>query len=56
MFLNEAFNGVAATQRADIGDFKKFCLNLTTAAVPNLILPELMITQPMSSLSGYVTY
>lgn len=23
LFLNEAFNGAAATQRADIGDFKK---------------------------------
>ena len=52
-FLNEAFNGAAATQRADIGDFKKFCLNISTISLPNLILPELMIVQPMSSLSGY---
>lgn len=55
-FLNEAFDRSAATQRADIGDFKKFCLNISTVSLPNLILPELMITQPMSSLSGYVTY
>ena len=55
-FLNEAFDGAAATQRSDIGDFKKFCLNISTIALPNLILPELMIVQPMSSLSGYVTY
>lgn len=55
-FLTEAFQGAAATQRADIGDFKKFCLNISTVALPNLILPELMIVQPMSSLSGYVTY
>lgn len=56
-FLNEAFNGGdAATQRSNMGDFKKFCLNISTVALPNLILPELMIVQPMSSLSGYVTY
>lgn len=56
MFLNEAFQGAAATQRADIGDFKKFCLNISTVSLPNLILPELMLVQPMSSLSGYITY
>ena len=55
-FLSEAFNDASATQRADIVDFKKFCLNISTVALPNLILPELMIVQPMSSLSGYVTY
>ena len=55
-FLNEAFTGDAATQRSSMGDFKKFCLNISTVALPNLILPELMIVQPMSSLSGYVTY
>lgn len=55
-FLNEAFQGAAATQRADIGDFKKFCLNISTVSLPNLILPELMLVQPMSSLSGYITY
>lgn len=54
--MNEAFQGAAATQRADIGDFKKFCLNISTVSLPNLILPELMLVQPMSSLSGYITY
>ena len=30
--------------------------NATNVAVPNLILPELMLTQPMSSLTGYCVY
>ena len=55
-FLNEAFDSVAATQRSSLGDFKKFCLNVSTTAIPNLILPDLMLTQPMTSYSGYVTY
>lgn len=55
-FMNEAFNSSAATQRSALGDFKKFCLNVATVALPNLILPELMLTQPMTSISGYVTY
>lgn len=55
-FMNEAFDQSAATQRSALGDYKKFCLNLTTVAVPNLILPELMLTQPMTSFTGFVTY
>lgn len=55
-FMNEAFENSAATQRSALGDYKKFCLNVSTVALPNLILPELMLTQPMTSISGYVTY
>ena len=33
-FLNEAFEQSAGTQRTDMGMFKKFCLNLTTVAIP----------------------
>lgn len=55
-FMNEAFDNSAATQRSALGEYKKFCLNVSTVALPNLILPELMLTQPMTSLSGYVTY
>lgn len=51
-FLNEAYNA-SATQQSDMGMWKKFCLNLTTVALPNLIAPELVITHPMSSMSGY---
>lgn len=55
-FLNEAFDASSATQRADMGLWKKFCLNLTNVALPNLIANDLVIVHPMSSMSGYVTY
>lgn len=55
-FMTEAFNNSVGTQRADMHEWKKFCLNLTTVAVPNLVAHELVIVYPMSSISGYVTY
>ena len=56
-FMNEAFNSGAATNiGAQLGDYKRFCLNISTVAMPNLILPELMLTQPMTSITGYITY
>ena len=32
-FLNEAFDASSATQRSDMGLWKKFCLNLTNVAL-----------------------
>ena len=55
-FLNEAFENSVGTQRSDLGLFKKFALNLTTVALPNLIAHDLVIVHPMSSMSGYVNY
>ena len=55
-FLNEAFSSSMGTQRSDMGEFKKFCLNLTTVALPNLIANDLVLVSPMSSMTGYVTY
>lgn len=55
-FLRESFEQSTGTQRADMGLWKKFCLNLTTVALPNLIAHELVIVSPMSSMSGYITY
>ena len=55
-FMNEAFDQSTGTQRSDMGMFKKFAMNLTTVAVPNLIAHDLVIVHPMSSMSGYVTY
>ena len=55
-FLNEAFEQSAGTQRADMNAFKKFCMNLTTVALPNLIAHDLVIVHPMSSMSGFITY
>jgi hypothetical protein len=55
-FLTEAFDSSMGTQRSDMGQFKKFCLNLTTVALPNLIANELVLVSPMSSMTGYITY
>lgn len=55
-FLNEAFENSVGTQRSDMGMFKKFCMNLTTVALPNLIAHDLVIVHPLSSMSGYITY
>ena len=55
-FMNEAFANSTGTQRSDMGMFKKFTLNLTTVAVPNLIAYDLVIVYPMSSISGYINY
>ena len=54
--MNEAFDNSVGTQRSDMGTYKKFCMNLTTVAMPNLIAHDLVIVHPMSSMSGYVTY
>jgi hypothetical protein len=54
--MNEAFSGSLATQRSGMGEWKKFCLALTTVAVPNLIAEELVLTYPMTSIHGYVAY
>lgn len=52
-FMNEAFDSSAATQRADMGTWKRFCLNLTNVAVPNLIAFDLVMVSPMTSMAGY---
>lgn len=55
-YMNEAFNNSVGTQRSDMGMYKKFTMNLTNVALPNLIAYDLVIVQPMSSMSGYITY
>ena len=60
-YLNESFTSTAATQGpnaagSSFGDYKKFCLNLTSIALPNLIGTDLVITQPMTSVTGFITY
>ena len=52
-FLNEGFANSVGTQRSDLGKFKQFCLDITTLTMPNLIVNDLFIVQPMSSFSGY---
>lgn len=45
-----------ATNRENLGAWKKFCLNLTNIAVPSLIANDLVIVHPMTSYSGSVAY
>ena len=52
-FMNEAFEMSSGTQRSDMGLFTKFSLNLVNVALPNLIAPDIVLTHPMSSMSGY---
>ena len=54
-WMTESIN-MGATQRSDLGDWKKFCLNLTNIAVPSLIANDLVIVHPMTSYSGSVAY
>lgn len=54
-WITESMNTVA-TNRGDLGDWKKFCLNLTNIAVPSLIANDLVIVHPMTSYSGSVAY
>lgn len=35
-FINEAFTTASGTQRADLGAYKKFCLDIDTLVLPNL--------------------
>lgn len=55
-FLTEAFENSAGTQRAAIGDYKRFCMTLTNLAIPSMIAPEIVLTVPMASRTGYITY
>jgi len=56
-WITESMNmGTMATERANLGDWKKFCLNLTNIAVPSLIANDLVIVHPMTSYSGSVAY
>ena len=55
-FLNEALDSTSATQRADMGNWKRFCLNLVNVALPNLIAFDLVMVSPMTSITGYVAY
>ena len=49
-------NTIGAASRDNMGDWKKFCLNLTNIAVPSLIANDLVIVHPMTSYSGSVAY
>lgn len=55
-FINSRLEESVATSHADLGAWKKFCLNLTNIAVPSLVANDLVIVHPMTSISGSVAY
>lgn len=55
-FLKESFENSVGTQLSAMKTFKKFCLDLTTVALPNLIANDLVIVYPMKSRTGYIQY
>lgn len=55
-YITEAFENSGATQLANMKTFKKFCLDLTTVALPSLIGNDLVIVFPMKSRTGYIQY
>ena len=56
-WITESLNNtIGAVNRSDLGDWKKFCLNLTNIAVPSLIANDLVIVHPMTSYSGSIAY
>ena len=54
--ITQIVDNSVGTQRSDMGLFKKFALNLTNVALPTLIAFDLVIVQPLSSMSGYINY
>ncbi len=55
-YITEAFENSAATQLSNMKSFKKFCIDLTTVALPSLISNELVINYPLKSRTGYLQY
>lgn len=45
-WMTESMNESVATNRGDLGAWKRFCLNLTNIAVPSLIANDLVIVHP----------
>lgn len=44
------------TQLGDVGFFKKYAINLLSAAIPNLIAPDIVSVQPMLNRVGEMRY
>lgn len=55
-YITEAFENSVGTQLSNMKTFKKFCLDLTTVALPSLIANDLVIVYPMKSRTGFIQY
>ena len=54
--MKESFGNSVGTQRADMGDFKKFTLDVTTVTLPSLIANDLVMVVSMPSFTGSIQY
>lgn len=52
-YITEAFENSVGTQLSNMKTYKKFCLDLTTVALPSLIANDLVIVYPLKSRTGY---
>ena len=55
-YITEAFENSVGTQLSNMKTFKKFCVDLTTVALPSLISNDLVIVYPLKSRTGYIQY
>lgn len=55
-YINESFKVAAGTQRADLGMYKNFVMDITSLTVPNLIVQDIFMTVPMTAITGYLTF
>ena len=55
-YITEAFENSVGTQLTNMKTFKKFCVDLTTVALPSLISNDLVIVYPLKSRTGYIQY
>lgn len=55
-YLTESFENSKGTQLANLGDYKRFCLNLITVTLPQLIAYDVVMVYPMPSITGYISY
>ena len=55
-YITEAFENSVGTQLSNMKQFKKFCLDLTTVALPSLIANDLVIVYPLKSRTGFIQY
>lgn len=55
-FLTEQYAPTSGTQMSNVGPYKKFALDITTVAMPNLIAHDLVLVKPLPSFTGVVFY
>lgn len=54
--MTEALDNSMGVQTSDVGQFKKFVLDVTETSIPNLVGPEICYVHTMDALSGWATY